>query len=202
MSAWPSSCCTERRSAPRSSRWLAKAWRRTWGETRSASRPAAMASSLSSWASRWRVRWPSALREAKSHRGRDHRRDVVVLLPADVEIAVERGARRRREGDDALAPALALDGQHAPVAGEHRARQRHQLGHAQAGGVERLDQRMQAQRAHAVAAPGALACAGAPSRSGDRPRRPRASWAADGPAWVRQSPAPGPRRSPLRRPGT
>ena len=33
MSTWPSMACTERRSAPRSSRWLANEWRRVCGET-------------------------------------------------------------------------------------------------------------------------------------------------------------------------
>src|SRR5439155_650364 len=34
MSAWPSMACTERRSAPPSSRWLAKECRNTCGDTR------------------------------------------------------------------------------------------------------------------------------------------------------------------------
>ena len=46
MSAWPSSCCTARRSAPFCSRWLAKAWRSTCGEIFAAAMPARAAKRL------------------------------------------------------------------------------------------------------------------------------------------------------------
>src|ERR1700730_8813656 len=50
-----------------------------------------------------------------------------------------------------LAAAFSGDGQHPPVAGQDRAWQGYELAAAPTGGIERLDQGVQAQRAHARA---------------------------------------------------
>jgi len=51
---------------PPSSRWVAKAWRRTWGLTRAGSIPASAAASSSIWAKRRGVRRPALPREGNS----------------------------------------------------------------------------------------------------------------------------------------
>ena len=50
------------------------------------------------------------------------------------------------ERHEALAPAFALDGHHLIVAGQHAAREPEQLRDAQAGGVERFEERVDAKR--------------------------------------------------------
>src|SRR5882724_2987730 len=67
MSAWPSSVCTIRRSAPLCRRWLANAWRSTCGLNWAGRRPAAAASALSSRAKCWRVMWPLSPNDGNRH---------------------------------------------------------------------------------------------------------------------------------------
>ena len=58
----------------------------------------------------------------------------------------ERLARRVVQRHEALASAFALDGHHLVVADEHAAREPNQLRDAQARGVKRLEQRVEAER--------------------------------------------------------
>src|SRR5215475_7944606 len=76
---------------------------------------------------------------------------VGAALTDNVEIAVKSGARRWRQGHDAFAPTLTLDGEDATIFGEHRARQCDEFRHAQASGVKGLKQRVEPQRPHAIA---------------------------------------------------
>ena len=59
----------------------------------------------------------------------------------------QRFARRVVQRHEPLAAALALDGEHPVVGGEHAARERDQLRDAQAGGIERLERGVEAERA-------------------------------------------------------
>ena len=106
--------------------------------------PAAAASSLRSRAKAWRVRWPLSPNEGNSHGLRPHRRPL-----ARREIGRDRRPRLVGERHDPLVPALAADGEEARLAPDHRCRQRHQLGDAQAGRVEELDQRVEPPRPRA-----------------------------------------------------
>src|SRR5262245_55932353 len=70
------------------------------------------------------------------------------LIGADRgEMGLERSLRRLVQGYEALAPAFALDGQHPVVRREHVARQRDQLRHAQARGIERFERGIESERA-------------------------------------------------------
>ena len=146
MSAWPSSVCTTRRSAPFCSRWLAKAWRSTCGLTLPAGRPAATASAFRSRAKCWRVRWPLSPNDGNSHLG-------VASLCSRLASAIRREIVAHRllggvvERHQALLAALAAHHQQPLVAPRRRGGQRDQLGHAQAGGVEHLEQADEARGA-------------------------------------------------------
>ena len=61
-------------------------------------------------------------------------------------MAAQRFPRRIVERHEPLAPAFALDGEHAVVGDEHLARQGQQLRDAQARGVERFEQRIEPER--------------------------------------------------------
>src|SRR5262245_50314845 len=64
----------------------------------------------------------------------------LLLIGADCrEMRLKRSSRRLVQGYEPLAPAFALNGEHPVVRREHVARQRDQLRHAQARGIERFE---------------------------------------------------------------
>ena len=139
-----------RRSAPRSSRWLAKAWRSTWGETRAGSISGGKRELLQLLAEALAGKAP-----ARADGNSQGDTPGLRLVVGDAADGAQRFARRLVQRHEPLAPAFALDGEHAVVGDEHLARQRDQLGDAQARGVERFEQRVETERAaprHAVAA--------------------------------------------------
>ena len=187
MSAWPSRVCTTRRSAPPSSRWVAKAWRSTWGLTRAGSMPAPAAASSSSWAKRRAVSRP-----ALPARGEEPG-----VLPCRPWAGRPGGPPDRPSppsravsfsGASRSLPPLPRTIRIGRVAGQRRQRQRQQLGDPQARGVDQLDHAAEPQARRAVAGR-------RPPRSAARPRRATAPWAAAGPAWAHRPGGRGRRRA-------
>ena len=79
---------------------------------------------------------------------------VLVFAGADGEIEVEGRAGGSVEGHEAFAAALALDGQDAPIAVKHGPRQRDKLGDTHARGIGHLEETVDAERRHPLAAEG------------------------------------------------
>ena len=153
MSAWPSSSCTTRRSAPWLSRWVAKAWRSVCGEMACAD------------AGLRRV----ALDQVPERLAR-HRPPRAVTNSASLCLPSQQ--QRPRLCDVAPRPSRAPPRPPAPAApccpcrgcaprpcpATLRHAQRHQLGDAQAAGIEHLQHRPVAQaqrRLHVAAQPAA-----------------------------------------------
>ena len=104
--------------------------------------PLRAARPFSSRAKTWRGRWPLA----EVGREQEAARVGFGNVAAGGEPGSHGGASLVRQGDHPLLGAFAADHEEALVARRHHERKRHQLRHPQAGGIERLDQRVEAQR--------------------------------------------------------
>ncbi len=145
-SAWPSISCTERRSAPPSSRWVANEWRRRCGWTRSGSSPALPASRRRMRKAPARVSAPPWALRKSSGRWRLSR-----IRPAAGEVAAQRLDGLAPDRDDALLGALAEAADEPLLEIDAGALEPDRLAHAQARAVEQLDERPVAERARAGA---------------------------------------------------
>ena len=141
-SAWPSISWTLRRSAPPSSRCVAKEWRRRCGWTRPGSRPARRGEPAQDQ-ERARAGERAALRVQEELRPVP----PVEVRAAAGEVAPERLDRLAADRDDALLAALADDAHEPVVEVDAALLEPDRLRDAQARAVEELDERAVAQRA-------------------------------------------------------
>ena len=176
-SAWPSISCTERRSAPPSSRCVANECRSRCGWTRSGSSPAAPAR-------RRRMRKAPARVSGAALGVEEQLRPVAAVeeRPAAGEVAAQRLGRLAADRDDALLRALADAADEPPLEVDGGALEADRLADAQAGAVEQLDEGAVAERARRRAGGGLdqpLGLAGR-ERPRQRPRRRGSSSSAAG----------------------
>src|SRR5262249_46180185 len=136
MSVWPSMAWSERRSAPRSRRWLANEWRGTGG-VRKRSTPA-----VTAWP---RTNRPEAhAREAAPPQAQEEPGRAAPPgepRPHFVQITHRPVPCHASEGHEAFLPSLAEAGQQADLEVDVARLEPGQLGDPQPGGVEGLEDR-------------------------------------------------------------
>src|SRR4030095_7590546 len=142
-----------RRSAPRSSRWVAKEWRSVCGLS-VARTPARRPYAFNTFQKPTRVRPGAPPRAFPNKRGRVHEQPRTAAFAEEngtcvSQISAHPGRRLIAERHDALLAALAgacqIGGFQIDVAGP----QRNQFRHTQAGGVQQLDERAVAEATRA-----------------------------------------------------